>query len=193
MFSIPRFLVSSAYDGDAMAFVQMVRLSFVHCYYTSYLIRPIQIWFVSQRVVVGRTGYKVRISSFVGETFVVHTPNRFVLADTDKLHQKLAEMSRRIRQLEDALQVEYGSRSTETHPLLSDDLLTVKGGIDHKGRGHVADSEGGESESRNDLTDESYTGAMGLLTISEGGAVRFLGATGIEVSGQLRVRLRGLK
>ncbi len=91
-------------------------------------------------------------------------------------------MSRRIRQLEDALQVEYGSRTTETHPLLSDDLLAVKGGIDQRSRGHFAELEGGDTDSKADLTDETYSGAMGLLTISEGGAVRFLGATGSEVN-----------
>ena len=104
-----------------------------------------------------------------------------MLADTDKLHQKLAEMSRRIRQLEDALQVEYGSRSTEAHPLLSDELLAVKGGIDQKGRGHAVETETRLSETKADLSEESYTEALGLLTISEGGAVRFLGTTGIEV------------
>ncbi|KLO09678.1 hypothetical protein SCHPADRAFT_833710 [Schizopora paradoxa] len=106
----------------------------------------------------------------------------FVLADTDKLHQKLAEMSRRIRQLEDALQVEYGSRSTEAHPLLSDELLSVKGGIDQRSRGHASEPEGRFSETKADPSEESYTEALGLLTISEGGAVRFLGTTDGEFS-----------
>ncbi|KAH9981574.1 hypothetical protein BJV74DRAFT_80411 [Russula compacta] len=49
---------------------------------------------------------------------------RFVLADTDRLHNKITEMSARIRQLEDALAVLHSSVSHDTHPhpLLQRDL-----------------------------------------------------------------------
>ena len=39
-------------------------------------------------------------------------------------------MSQRIRQLEDALKISHASHSEGPHPLLSDDLLTVKAGVD---------------------------------------------------------------
>ncbi len=126
----------------------------------------------------------------LASTIVDNVYFRFVLADTDKLHQKLAEMSRRIRQLEDALQVEYGSRTTESHPLLSEELLAVKSGIDYRVRGQVGDVDGEDVDFKADLTDEACSGAMGLLTISEGGAVRFLGATGYEVYCEAQCSMR---
>ena len=58
--------------------------------------------------------------------------SRFVLADTESLHKKLNEMSVRIRQLEDALQIAHARTNSETHPLLEDHLLEIKHGI---GRG----------------------------------------------------------
>ena len=55
---------------------------------------------------------------------------RYVLADTEKLHSTLSEMSRRIRQLEDALQISHASVSTAPHPLLSEEQLAIKYGSD---------------------------------------------------------------
>ncbi|TEB22239.1 hypothetical protein FA13DRAFT_1819087 [Coprinellus micaceus] len=60
---------------------------------------------------------------------------RFILADTDRLHRKISEMSTRIRQLEDALAIMQASVADERHPLLNDDLLKVKFGgeaLEHK-------------------------------------------------------------
>ncbi|OCB87780.1 hypothetical protein A7U60_g5103 [Sanghuangporus baumii] len=51
---------------------------------------------------------------------------RFILADTDKLHRKIAEMSNRIRQLEDALANAQATISRDPHPMLSPDLLAIK-------------------------------------------------------------------
>ena len=39
-------------------------------------------------------------------------------------------MSKRIRQLEDSLQIAQASLSPYPHPLLSDDLLAIKSGVD---------------------------------------------------------------
>lgn len=50
---------------------------------------------------------------------------RFVLADTEKLHQKIAHMSDRIRQLEDALAILQSTVSKEPHPLLDRELLKL--------------------------------------------------------------------
>jgi hypothetical protein len=52
--------------------------------------------------------------------------NRFVLANTEALHEKIAELANRVRQLEDALAQSHASSSSEPHPLLSDDLLKIK-------------------------------------------------------------------
>ncbi|KAJ6509940.1 fungal-specific transcription factor domain-containing protein [Mycena vitilis] len=54
---------------------------------------------------------------------------RFVLASTDHLHTKIGEMGQRIRQLEDALAIFQASTgSNDTHPLLRDELLSIKFG-----------------------------------------------------------------
>ena len=83
-------------------------------------------------------------------------------------------MSTRIRQLEDALQIEHGMRSSESHPLLKDDLLQVKKGVkrDKPETAEDVDSEFDEGE--------ELLSAMGVLTICEGDGVRYLGATGSE-------------
>lgn len=56
-----------------------------------------------------------------------------VLADTETLHQKIAAMSDRIRQLEDALAILHstaGGPTGDPHPLLHRDLLEVKFSMD---------------------------------------------------------------
>lgn len=105
---------------------------------------------------------------------------RLVLADTDKLHGTISEMSKRIRQLEDALQIEHGMRSTDSHPLLSDDMLAVKKGLEH-GTSTKERNSDGDDNCEDEEDEPDVVNAMGLLTISEGGALRYLGATGSEV------------
>ena len=51
---------------------------------------------------------------------------RFILANTEQLHEKIKDMSDRIRQLEDALQQAYSQLSQAPHPLLSENLLQIK-------------------------------------------------------------------
>ncbi len=99
---------------------------------------------------------------------------RLVLADTDELHKTISEMSKRIRQLEDALQIEHGMRSVESHPLLREELLSVKKGLERHKSGINEEVDSLEDER------EDIQNAMGLLTISEGGGARYLGITGSE-------------
>lgn len=49
-----------------------------------------------------------------------------MLANTEALHEKIAQLSNRVRQLEDALSQAHASLSNESHPLLSDELLKIK-------------------------------------------------------------------
>ncbi|KAL5480278.1 hypothetical protein ACEPAI_1548 [Sanghuangporus weigelae] len=94
--------------------------------------------------------------------------SRFVLANTDKLHEKLVEMSKRIRQLEDALQITHAITSPTRHPLLSDDLLAIKSGI-----GVFSDKAGSLNDAEelaNELSSE-----LGTLSISERGEACFMG------------------
>ena len=54
------------------------------------------------------------------------TPSRFVLANTESLHEKISELSMRVRSLEDALAVAHKAIANDRHPLLSDELLRIK-------------------------------------------------------------------
>ena len=111
---------------------------------------------------------------------------RFVLADTEKLHQKIAKMSDRIRLLEDALAI---LQSTVTgpdgdpHPLLHRDLLTIKSSIElHSAtQGGAEDSVDPDEGAQPD--DEQYIDAFGTLAIHDDGAATFYGrSAGSEVS-----------
>ncbi|EJD00565.1 uncharacterized protein FOMMEDRAFT_127222 [Fomitiporia mediterranea MF3/22] len=94
--------------------------------------------------------------------------SRFVLANTDKLHGKLLQMSERIRQLEDALQIAQSSISSAPHPLLSGKLLSVKSGVDSLSAEQDKTGEASEDE------EEMFT-AFGTLTVTEHGESRFIG------------------
>ncbi|KAG2098886.1 hypothetical protein BD769DRAFT_1368676 [Suillus cothurnatus] len=104
---------------------------------------------------------------------------RFVLADTEKLHQKIAQMSDRIRQLEDALSILHTSPG-EQHPLLHRDLLDIKSIIDL----HAAVDEETAGKSKHEVDDDSqYIESFGTLAIRDDGAATFYGpSAGSEVS-----------
>lgn len=51
---------------------------------------------------------------------------RFVLANTETLHEKINVLASRVRHLEDALAQSHSLNSTETHPLLTEELLQIK-------------------------------------------------------------------
>ncbi|KAF5369123.1 hypothetical protein D9615_010426 [Tricholomella constricta] len=53
-------------------------------------------------------------------------PARFILANTEQLHEKITVLSDRVRDLEDALQVLQSTCSNQPHPLLSPELLRIK-------------------------------------------------------------------
>ncbi|CAA7269113.1 unnamed protein product [Cyclocybe aegerita] len=52
--------------------------------------------------------------------------SRFILANTEQLHEKIFELSERVRQLEDALEFLQSRCSNQPHPLLAPDLLKIK-------------------------------------------------------------------
>ncbi|KIK97941.1 hypothetical protein PAXRUDRAFT_9870 [Paxillus rubicundulus Ve08.2h10] len=98
---------------------------------------------------------------------------RFVLADTEKLHEKISLMSDRIRQLEDALAALQSSvSSTESHPLLHRELLGIKSIIDL----HAAVEGGEATKSNDDVDDDSqYIESFGTLALRDDGAATFYG------------------
>lgn len=105
----------------------------------------------------------------------------FVLADTEKLHEKILLMSDRIRQLEDAVTVlQLSVAPREPHPLLRRDLLEVKSIIDL----HVAVDEDKIRKITEPADDESqYIEAFGTLALRDDGAATFYGrSAGSEVS-----------
>ncbi|KAI0079109.1 hypothetical protein K474DRAFT_1659611 [Panus rudis PR-1116 ss-1] len=94
---------------------------------------------------------------------------RFVLADTEQLHRKISEMSERIRQLEDALAIFQAGISNERHPLLRDELLSIKFGPEVR---RTIDEE----NSRN--AQSQTIDALGTLTVGVNGETKFIGRSG---------------
>ncbi|KAI0260057.1 hypothetical protein BC834DRAFT_1013816 [Gloeopeniophorella convolvens] len=96
---------------------------------------------------------------------------RFVLADTDRLHNKITDMSDRIRQLEDALAVSHFSISRDPHPLLQRDLLKIKSIIDlHSAAAQKGDSEGADERDASQTLD-----VFGTLALRDDGGSTFYG------------------
>jgi hypothetical protein len=107
----------------------------------------------------------------------------FVLADTDRLHNKITEMSARIRQLEDALAVSNSSHSRDTHPLLQHDLLQIKSIIDL----HSAIQQNVEIETT-EVDNGRLLDVFGTLALRDDGASTFYGrSAGHEVSIQFSI------
>lgn len=97
-------------------------------------------------------------------------------------------MSQRIRQLEDALKISHASHSTERHPLLLEEQLAIKAGVD------LLTTDGTEEDDVDDV-ETQLTGlqdlamSLGTLAISEKGDTRFVGNIGAEVRIDARVYL----
>lgn len=97
------------------------------------------------------------------------TLDRFILADTEQLHRKISEMSERIRQLEDTVAIFQAGVSNERHPLLRDDLLTIKFGPEVR---RTVDEE----HTRETLS--QAIDALGTLTIGSHGETKYFGRSG---------------
>lgn len=110
---------------------------------------------------------------------VVH---RFILADTDRLHRKIAEMSDRIRQLEDGLAILQSSVARDPHPLLAVDLLKIKSGLElHSAAEGISNEALGEAYPE-DEEEPAYVDAFGTLAVRDDGAATFYGrSAGSEV------------
>ena len=95
---------------------------------------------------------------------------RFVLADTEELHGQIAQMSQRIRQLEDALSVTSNPDTHgDRHPLLRDELLAVK--------------FGSGPQSVSDDNEDQFTLSFGTLAVTESGGSSYFGVSaGVLVS-----------
>jgi hypothetical protein len=97
--------------------------------------------------------------------------NRFVLASTTELHEKISELSNRVRELEDGLRVSHTQLSTDPHPLLTEELLRIKAPLQREPSGAPA-SAPKEEEPNPDVVD-----AFGSLSISISGRGKYFGST----------------
>ncbi|KIL65532.1 hypothetical protein M378DRAFT_161851 [Amanita muscaria Koide BX008] len=96
--------------------------------------------------------------------------NRFVLASTQELHEKIAELAQRVRDLEDALRVTHCQMSSEPHPLLSEELLKVKAPLQ---RDPPATRYAGQKAEE---TGTEIIDAFGSLSISVSGQTTYYGS-----------------
>lgn len=94
--------------------------------------------------------------------------NRFVLANTEELHDKISVLANRVRQLEDALQEAHATRTSEPHPLLTTELLQLKRPLER---------ETSESLREPDIDTSEAIDAVGSLSINESGQTKFFGTT----------------
>ncbi|KAI0763750.1 hypothetical protein BD413DRAFT_483629 [Trametes elegans] len=92
--------------------------------------------------------------------------NRFVLANTEILHDKITILSNRVRALEDALQEAHAALSSEPHPLLTDELRALKRPLERE----APDEQPPEQEQE---SVESIN--VGSLSITENGHTKFYG------------------
>ncbi|EKM50386.1 uncharacterized protein PHACADRAFT_263665 [Phanerochaete carnosa HHB-10118-sp] len=95
--------------------------------------------------------------------------NRFVLANTEVLHEKILVLSTRVRELEDALAEAHAAPpSAEPHPLLSQELLQLKRPLER---------EAPEVAKETEVETAEAIDAIGSLYISESGRTKFYGTT----------------
>ncbi|KAI0741469.1 hypothetical protein C8Q80DRAFT_1109932 [Daedaleopsis nitida] len=92
--------------------------------------------------------------------------NRFVLANTEELHDKITILANRVRALEDALQDTYGQISNNQHPLLSEELRALKRPLERSSPEEQAQEQ--EQEIVESIN-------VGSLSITESGHAKFYG------------------
>ncbi|KAG6897388.1 hypothetical protein C0992_002051 [Termitomyces sp. T32_za158] len=98
--------------------------------------------------------------------------NRFVLASTQELHEKISELANRVRQLEDGLRTSHSQLSSEVHPLLTEELLRIKAPLQREPatmRNQNAPPVK-EEEQNPDIVD-----AFGTLSITISGRTKYYG------------------
>lgn len=101
---------------------------------------------------------------------------RFILANTEQLHEKISELQSRIADLEEALAVSHATHSNHPHPLLRPELLALKTplGAELVRRGSQNQSPG---QVQSPEPQEEALESFGTLTIGEGGVSTFYGST----------------
>ncbi|KAF8904122.1 hypothetical protein CPB84DRAFT_1960943 [Gymnopilus junonius] len=90
--------------------------------------------------------------------------SRFILAGAEQLHDKIFELSDRVRQLEDSLEVLQSQVSNQPHPLLATELLKIKTSQDLYGPSnlHLPLANPDNSSAR----DENLRRSVGALSLN---------------------------
>ncbi|CDO73245.1 hypothetical protein BN946_scf185008.g7 [Trametes cinnabarina] len=96
--------------------------------------------------------------------------NRFVLASTQDLHEKINQLANRVRDLEDALRISHAQHSLEPHPLLTEELLRIKAPIQRENLINTGTINGNSEEQSGDVVD-----SFGSLSISDSGRTNYFG------------------
>lgn len=89
----------------------------------------------------------------------------------NELRKKILQMSKRIRQLEDALKILQARVSSSPHPLLVPDLFETN-----------SDSTSDDHQEHDDIAEPEICVDFGTLTIAEKGITHFVGRSGADVS-----------
>lgn len=99
--------------------------------------------------------------------------NRFVLASTAELHEKISDLSVRVRQLEDGLRESHALVSPERHPLLAEHLLLIKAPLqrDPPHLRNLPKSEVKQEDQNGEVVD-----AFGSLSINAFGGANYYGS-----------------
>lgn len=93
-----------------------------------------------------------------------------MLATTQELHEKINELAQRVRDLEDGLRASHSQLSTDTHPLLAEDLLKIKAPLQREPPTRGSNGQVKEEETASDVPD-----AFGSLSISTSGRTKYFG------------------
>ncbi|KAL1746787.1 fungal-specific transcription factor domain-containing protein [Schizophyllum fasciatum] len=97
--------------------------------------------------------------------------NRFVLANTEDLHEKIQQLAQRVRTLEDALAESHAHNDPHNpHPLLANELLQIKRPLERERKAEPNPIPIDEDA-------RGTTAAMGSLAITESGRSTFFGTT----------------
>ncbi|KAI0820265.1 fungal-specific transcription factor domain-containing protein [Trametes gibbosa] len=94
---------------------------------------------------------------------------RFVLAATEHLHRRIAKMSERVHQLEDALAILQAKSSNDPHPLLTDGKTKLR---------NMDEDEDFTPLDADAVAPPDVVSAFGMLSMSDRGVSRFFGPTG---------------
>ncbi len=93
---------------------------------------------------------------------------RFVLANTEALHDKIGQLSTRVRQLEDALAESHALNSPQPHALLTEELLQIKRPLER---------ERLDSQAHNNDTAENADAINALGSLYDAPAIPFVSST----------------